>query len=117
MAQKTVQNTTRKARDLLLRRRAELLAEARGEKAELEEISGQAVRDIVELAAESEQLSALGARRSAHRAELQAIESALQRIRQGRYGICCECGAAIDPRRLAVAPDTLTCISCAQSRG
>ncbi|WP_428264994.1 TraR/DksA family transcriptional regulator [Haliangium sp.] len=44
------------------------------------------------------------------------ITAALQRLEEGRYGICEECGVAISPRRLEVRPETELCTECASAR-
>lgn len=45
-------------------------------------------------------------------AELKAISSARQRMEAGEYGLCVECGEAIDPRRLEALPATAYCTDC-----
>jgi DnaK suppressor protein len=40
------------------------------------------------------------------------ITAALERLDQGEYGICVECGEAIAPARLQVMPEVLTCVRC-----
>jgi DnaK suppressor protein len=52
---------------------------------------------------------ALGERESA---ELLAIDAALQRIRDGSYGLCTDCGVAIPTARLHANPAALRCLSC-----
>ncbi len=56
------------------------------------------------------------AKESGRRRQLQLarIESALQRLESDEYGLCCECGEAINPRRLAVDPTSILCIDCAR---
>lgn len=44
--------------------------------------------------------------------QLQAIERALQRVAQGTYGICENCGQTIDPARLEIMPETSLCVRC-----
>ena len=44
-----------------------------------------------------------------------SLEQALQRLDQGTYGVCEQCGNAIHPDRLAILPDTKMCIRCAQA--
>jgi len=44
--------------------------------------------------------------------ELEVIESALQKIREGSYGECEVCGAQIAPERLQVCPEAVCCIAC-----
>ena len=45
-------------------------------------------------------------------AELAAIDAALDRIAQGLYGQCQDCGAGIPEARLAAYPMALRCIGC-----
>lgn len=40
---------------------------------------------------------------------LQQVRAALQRIQDGTYGICSDCGRRIDPARLEAVPWTLYC--------
>ncbi len=46
--------------------------------------------------------------------ELLQVNHALQRIAQGEYGECEECGAEINKKRLKIMPFTTLCIKCAQ---
>lgn len=41
-----------------------------------------------------------------------AIVAALKRMDEGRYGLCTECGEALDPGRLMVFPEAPHCPSC-----
>jgi RNA polymerase-binding protein DksA len=43
---------------------------------------------------------------------LQAIDAALQRIEDGTYGICQNCGQPINAERLEALPWTTRCIDC-----
>lgn len=45
-------------------------------------------------------------------AELGAIDAALERIAQGLYGHCTDCGADIGQPRLQAWPTALRCIAC-----
>ena len=47
------------------------------------------------------------------RARLAGILSALERIEEGSYGLCEECGDAIPYGRLLVFPEAVTCTGCA----
>jgi DnaK suppressor protein len=42
------------------------------------------------------------------------IDDALERLRQGRFGACEECGAAVGKARLQALPYTRHCVSCAR---
>jgi DnaK suppressor protein len=44
--------------------------------------------------------------------ELQEIEAALARIRDGTYGICIDCGGEIGRARLKVNPTAKRCPPC-----
>lgn len=44
---------------------------------------------------------------------LELIESALERIEDGVYGVCTECEARIPKQRLNVVPYTPHCVKCA----
>jgi DnaK suppressor protein len=45
-------------------------------------------------------------------AELVAIDAALQRIADGSYGLCVDCGASIATARLHANPTALRCVGC-----
>ena len=48
------------------------------------------------------------------REELAKISAAMQRLDSGEYGLCVECGLAIEPGRLKVYPYADECIECAE---
>ena len=48
--------------------------------------------------------------------ELRDIAAAETRIAAGRYGICIDCGTAIDFKRLDAYPTAKRCIACQQRR-
>jgi RNA polymerase-binding transcription factor DksA len=49
-------------------------------------------------------------------ADLEALDSAEERLRDGTYGTCLRCGRPIGAPRLEALPATVTCISCADRR-
>jgi len=48
--------------------------------------------------------------------ELGDVEAALERIRDGTFGKCADCGDAIDRERLAAYPTAKRCITCQTRR-
>lgn len=44
--------------------------------------------------------------------ELRGLEAARARLAEGRYGICIDCGADIEFKRLKAAPGASRCIPC-----
>ena len=45
--------------------------------------------------------------------QLLRIKNALQRMDQGRYGLCGKCKQPIAEERLEISPDTVVCVRCA----
>ncbi len=43
------------------------------------------------------------------------MEAALARMHAGSYGICTDCGAAVDPARLEAFPTAKRCFNCQRS--
>lgn len=43
---------------------------------------------------------------------MEEIELALQKLREGEYGNCRNCGKEIDPERLAIVPEAQYCVPC-----
>ena len=46
---------------------------------------------------------------------LRLIDNALDRIRQGKYGLCSKCGKEIPQARLEALPYALMCVACASA--
>jgi len=53
----------------------------------------------------------------AQRSELAAIDEALHRIAEGRYGDCLACGGPLGLQRIRAIPEARYCIACASGRG
>jgi DnaK suppressor protein len=50
------------------------------------------------------------------RDQVAALDDALRRLAEGRYGVCDRCGQPIGVDRLAARPTATTCIRCAAGR-
>ncbi|WP_419812551.1 TraR/DksA family transcriptional regulator [Bacterioplanoides sp.] len=72
--------------------------------------------DFAEQAVERENDDVLSAIGEEARHEVELIDKALQRLEQGEYGECHECGDAIDELRLAAVPYAELCIRCAEQQ-
>jgi RNA polymerase-binding transcription factor len=46
------------------------------------------------------------------RQELSKVEHALDKIQNGTYGICDNCGKPIDPERMEALPQATVCMNC-----
>jgi DnaK suppressor protein len=47
---------------------------------------------------------------------LRKVEDALDRLEEGTYGVCEDCGASINVERLKVLPFTTCCVQCQEKR-
>jgi RNA polymerase-binding protein DksA len=45
---------------------------------------------------------------------IRSIQAALERIEEGSYGICGQCGEKISQARLEVVPEATRCVNCAE---
>jgi DnaK suppressor protein len=69
--------------------------------------------DSEERATDLENHDALEGIKNSEVHEIRQIQGALKRIAEGTYGVCVQCGADIDPKRLKALPIATRCISCA----
>ena len=69
-------------------------------------------QDIADRAASSYTKEFLFSVSNNDRQLLQMVETALQRIREGSFGECVNCGAEINAKRLEAVPWTRYCIEC-----
>jgi DnaK suppressor protein len=69
-------------------------------------------QDIADRAASSYTKEFLFSQSNNERQLLQMVENALQRIREGEFGECVNCGSEINAKRLEAVPWTRYCISC-----
>ncbi len=99
--------TPAQARRSLLGRRQALLSRR------AEPVDGQANgRDEADRALATLRLEDTLASRERVTTELEAIDLALERIAAGTYGVCCDCGQPIAPKRLEKYPAVERCLTC-----
>lgn len=110
----------RELKNGLLKKRAEIVKEAKDEIAKY--VSGEN-RQLVDTAVDegdwavvdiSEDLNLM--RLDAHRKLMLDIDEALRKINEGTYGICEDCGEEISEKRLGVMPTATLCISCKENK-
>lgn len=104
-----------KLREMLRRRERELRAEVAAGTERLRAIDARSLRepgDLEDTAAEKIATGVGDAEVERDLAELHQVEEALQRLEAGQYGLCKDCGDAIDPRRLKAEPFALRCVPC-----
>lgn len=101
-------------RELLLRKKSELIAELGLKIPGLSE-SGR-LADDDQAQAFHDQFVSLEVQHRSYRT-LKDINAALDRLETGDYGVCIECGDPINPRRLLAIPWAARCIRCQERRG
>lgn len=99
-------------KDELLRLRAELLREVSESDATCRELGQDGVADIGDMSSNAYNRDVLFNLSETQRQRIRDIDIALERIEQGEYGICMQCGEEIAPRRLEVRPFSRYCIEC-----
>jgi DnaK suppressor protein len=94
--------------------------------AELEAVAAAAQRetrvnaakhaDPADQAASEYERQALIHKAAATQQTLRTLKQALERLRQGSFGECAECGNDIEPKRLEAIPWTRYCVKCQEIR-
>lgn len=100
-----------KLHQVLVRRRDALRQALAGDLSLLKELRDQQ-GDVVDFALDSSQDELSSQLAEVESRELSQIDGALERMREGRYGVCDVCGKAIPLARLQALPYALACINC-----
>lgn len=97
---------------VLIKRRDALRKALAGDLSLLKELRAQTSGDVVDAALDSVQDEISSQLAEVESRELARIENALERMRQGQYGICEGCGCNIPIARLNALPYATLCIKC-----
>ena len=97
--------------DALLRRRRQLATVVRSNQEQLAE-SQRNYADVGDRASEGFEDELAAGLLSIESGQLDEIESALQRIDKGTYGLCADCGKPIPRKRLEILPFARRCLAC-----
>lgn len=101
-----------KMRDVLLKRREALRKALAGDLSLLRKLREQSSGDEVDAALDSAQDELNSQLAEVESRELASIENALERMREGEYGLCEMCNEAIPLIRLQALPYATLCINC-----
>lgn len=101
-----------KMRNLLVRRRDALRKALAGDLSLLKELRDQQGSDVVDAALDTAQDEISSQLAEVESRELASIEKALDRMRDGNYGLCESCGGKIPIARLNALPYATLCIEC-----
>ncbi|MDR0584151.1 MAG: TraR/DksA family transcriptional regulator [Treponema sp.] len=75
-------------------------------------VEGMDPKDLADIASDDIDRKMIEAIGSQELKRLKLIDSALTRIKQGKYGLCVKCGKRIPQERLEAIPYALMCIEC-----
>ena len=75
-------------------------------------VDGMDPKDLADIASDDIDRKMIEAIGSQELKRLKLIDSALTRIKQGKYGLCIRCGKRIPADRLTAIPYALMCIDC-----
>lgn len=99
-------------RQILLKRRDALRKALAGDLSLLKELRAQTSGDMVDAALDSVQDEISSQLAEVESRELSRIEYALERMREGQFGLCEGCGTHIPMARLNALPYATFCIKC-----
>ncbi len=99
-------------RQILIRRRDALRTALAGDLSLLKELRAQTAGDVVDAALDSAQDEISSQLAEVESRELASIENALERMREGQYGVCEGCSCSIPLARLNALPYATLCINC-----
>lgn len=80
------------------------------------EADGREVGDLVDIAEQTKELRDDTALLEHYRDQLVDVQAARQRMRDGSFGMCADCGKPIPYARLQAYPTAERCASCQQRR-
>lgn len=99
-------------RKQLLNLREQRLTEFRRQNAEAAALLDEGVADVADQGLTDSLKDFLHLMSDARREEIMQIDEALERLANGTYGRCPDCGRAIDIARLEIRPFTRLCLDC-----
>lgn len=94
----------------LLAERDKLVEQLQDDKDQIKDYSKVEVGDIVDRAYSSYEKNKTIQMSEEQKKMVQAIDFALERLEKGSYGICLQCGEAINPKRLDAIPWVTKCM-------
>ena len=104
--------TIAKFKKLLLKQREEIVGEVKQMVESSKEMGQDGIQDIGDEAANIYNKQVLLSLNENERIRLQEVDESLDRIENGTYGICEECGGPISLKRLEVRPVAKYCVPC-----
>jgi DnaK suppressor protein len=104
--------TLQRLKKVLLKEREEIIGEVKQIHESSREMGQDGIQDIGDEAANIYNKQILLSLSENERLRLQEVDEALDRLGNGTYGICEECGGSIGMKRLEVRPIAINCVPC-----
>ena len=104
--------TLQRLKRALLKEREEIIGEVKQIHESSKEMGQDGIQDIGDEAANIYNKQILLSLSENERVRLQEVDEALDRMENGTYGICEECGGPIGLKRLEVRPIAIYCVPC-----
>jgi DnaK suppressor protein len=104
--------TIAKFKKILLKQREDIVGEVKQMVESSKEMGQDGIQDIGDEAANIYNKQVLLSLNENERTRLQEVDEALDRIENGSYGVCEECGGPISLKRLEVRPVAKYCVPC-----
>lgn len=104
--------TTAKFKKVLLKEREQIVGEVKQIVESSKEMGQDGIQDIGDEAANIYNKQVLLSLNENERMRLKEVDEALDRIENGTYGICEDCGGPISLKRLEVRPVAKYCVPC-----
>jgi len=110
--EKIDKKTLSRLKKVLLKEREQIVGEVKQTYTSSQEMGQDGIQDIGDEAANIYNKQILLSLNESERMRLQEVDEALDRMANGTYGICDECGEPINPKRLEVRPVAKYCVAC-----
>ncbi|MCR4675683.1 MAG: TraR/DksA family transcriptional regulator [Sphaerochaetaceae bacterium] len=75
-------------------------------------VGAMGIKDSIDLATDDMATKKMEAVSQIDANRLKAVDQALSRVRNGKYGYCAQCGKKIPEERLRAVPYALLCLNC-----
>jgi DnaK suppressor protein len=111
---KTKSNPWQQYEDALRQKQHQVLDSYQRDKAAGNALPDDGIQDLADKAASAYSKELNFSLSDAERGVLMMIEEAFNRMKEGTYGVCTNCGATIGEKRLQAVPWTPFCIDCAE---
>lgn len=102
-------------KELLLKEKNDILAKLRDDEEYIKN-SAQTQGDDADLANDADDFKNREIFNAMDQKRLKAIDGALKRINENRYGYCLQCGKKIPEGRLRAMPSAVLCITCKENQ-